>query len=461
MNRQASRSGRGAGTRLMMVAALSLVVAVMLVVAGCGGGGTTSSTSPAPSASGTGLAKVGGTITVMYHYPAPPKYMLDQFTAQTGVKVNWVQVGWDNLQTKISAAATSNTYFADLTDVDWSKVGQYQRTKWFEPLNSSFDPASLKADVPQIDTFESNGQLYAMPFDASFTVTTVNTKLFKKAGITAMPTTLTDYTNDLKQIKSRGVLSGPLDIPFAAAEGLSTYWYQTTAAFGGQVLDSSFNPVFTSPSSPGYKALTWMIDAYKSGLVPQANIGMSDYQAFTSQMAQGRVATVFSDYAGSVGSIYNVPSSSTVVNQTQYIATPGVSGPAPNLANPDGIGIPVTAKNKPGAIEFIKWFTETKNQATWAGLEGSKGVISGFPMPMRVSSVKMLASANKYAGASELEKLLGTSRAQFPGTGAPAWYAQFSSAVYTNIHQAAAGSESVAQAVKNIADQVNSLKSSQ
>ena len=50
-----------------------------------------------------------------------------------------------------------------------------------------------------------------------------------------------------------------------------------------------------------------MVNAYKTGLVPKANIGVSDYQGFTSEMAQGRVASVFSDYAGTVGSVYDVP----------------------------------------------------------------------------------------------------------------------------------------------------------
>ena len=76
-------------------------------------------------------------------YPAPPAALLDQFTKQTGIKVNWVNIGWDNLQTKIAAAAAANTYFADAADVDWSKVGEYQKTGWFYPLNQYFSPAGL------------------------------------------------------------------------------------------------------------------------------------------------------------------------------------------------------------------------------------------------------------------------------------------------------------------------------
>jgi multiple sugar transport system substrate-binding protein len=442
-----------------LLLSLAALATLALVVAACGSSSSSSSGSASPAALAS--PSPGSSNTVVYHYPSPPKSLLDQFTAQTGVKVNWVEVGWDNLQTKIAAAAASNTYFADLTDVDWSKVGQYYNTKWFTPLNSYFDTAALKADMPQIDTFASNGQQLAMPFDSSFTVTTLNTKMTKAAAVAATPATLTDYEAALNQIKAKGVVATPLDIPFAAAEGLSTYWYQATAAFGGQVLDANYNPQFTSPSSAGYKAMQWMVSAYKSGLVPKANIGVSDYQGFTSEMAQGRVASVFSDYSGTVGSVYDVPSSSKVVGQVEYIPTPGVSAPAPNLANPDGIGIPKTAKNVAGAVAFINWFTNTQNQAIWAGLNGPTDVIAGFPLPARVSSLQLLANGNKVAGANELLALLKTSRAEFPGPGAPPWYSQFSNAVYTNIHQAAAGSQTVAQAVANIASQVNQLKAAQ
>jgi len=461
MSRWMRAGGAGASRLFPILATLAVLTTLAVVAAACGSSSSSSSTtSPSPSAVGSPVR--GSSITVVYHYAAPPKSMLDQFTQETGVKVNWVQVGWDNLQTKIAAAATSNTYFADLTDVDWSKVGQYYKTGWFTQLNPYFDASSLKSDMPQIDTFQANGQLLAMPFDASFTVTTVNTKLFKDAGQSTTPATVTDYTNALKAIKAKGTVANPLDIPFAAAEGLSTYWYQTTAAFGGSVLDADYNPQFTDPGSAGYKAMQWMVNAYKTGLVPKANIGVTDYQGFTSEMAQGRVASVFSDYSGTVASVYEVPSSSKVVGQVQYIPTPGTgSGTVPNLANPDGIGIPKTAKNVAGAVAFIKWFTDTQNQAIWGGLNGSKDVISGFPLPARLSSMQLLAKSGKVAGSQELLTLLKTSRAQFPGPGAPPWYAQFSNAVYTNIHQAASGSETVQQAVTNIANQVSSLKASQ
>ena len=430
-------------------AAAALAVS-LLTAAACSAGGQT-------IGQGTGGSS-GKSITVDMFYPSPPKSVLAQFTKQTGISVQWVEIGYDDLQTKISSAASSNTYYADATDVDWSKVGEYAKTGWFLPMNQWFNPASLQSDVPQLGTFEVNGKLIGMPFDASFMVTTVNTKDFQAAGA-AVPTTIDGLTAALKKLQAHG-MSTPLDIHLAAAEGLSTCWYQMTAAFGGQVLNAQDAPQFTAPGSPGYQAMAWMVNAYKDGLVAKGNIQETDYNGLTAEMAKNKVAAELCDYAGSVGSIYDVPSSSSVVNQVQYVPTPGAHGVAPNVANPDGIGIPKTAKDPAAAAEFIKWFTTAGNQAMWSGLDGPSDVISGFPLPMRLSGLDLLAKSGKVPQAAEMETLLREhAQAPFP-QGSPPWYAQFSNAVYTNIHQAAAGQETVQQAVTNIASQASQLKAS-
>ncbi len=398
----------------------------------------------------------GQTINVAIAYPAP-KAELAKFTAQTGVKVNWNYIQWDSLQTKIAAAAEAHSYFADVADVDWSKVGEYYATKWFLPLNSYFPLSGVKAQYPQAASFIRNGKLLGMPMDASLLVTTVNEKDFKAAGIKQDPTTLAQYEADLKAVAAKTSVKHPLDIPLAAAEGLSTYWYEMTAAFGGQVLSSTYKPQFTSPSSPGYKALAWMVNAYKTGLVPKANLNMQDYQALETDQAHNLTASVFSDYSGDVGTIYNVPAQSKVVGQVNYIPTPGLHGVAPNLGNPDGIGIPAQAKHVAAAVAFIRWMEQPANQAAFAGANGAADVISTFPLPANRGGLADLVKSGKVPGAATLAALLEHhSRAIFPA-GAPPWYAQFSNAVYTNIHSAAAGAESVSAAISAIASTVKGL----
>jgi len=426
-------------------AGLAGLTAIALLVAACstgGGGGT-------PSGASTDVS--GVTITVSLPADsAPPAAALAAFTEESGIKVNWVVSDWDSLQTKISAAATANTYFADVTNVDWSRVGQLGKLGWFQPLEEYLDVDALKADMPQLGSFILDGHLIGVPYDASYMVTTVNTELFAKAGITTMPTTLDEYTNDLKQIKEQGVVEYPLNIPFAAAEGLSTYWYETTNAFGGAVLDASGKPLFADPSSAGYKAAQWMVDALNDGLVPPGNINVNDGQGEQTLMAQGLAASTLSDYSGLVGSLYNITDSSTVVDQIQYLATPGVDGPAGNLSNPDGMGIPMQAKNPAAAAKFIEWFNSASSQEDFAGLNGEDKVWGSSFIPSRVSVVEKLAQAGSLADGERLAAMLATATPVFP-EGAPAWYPTFSNAVYTNLHAAAAGSMSVADAISAIA----------
>jgi multiple sugar transport system substrate-binding protein len=414
------------------------------LIAGC-------ASSSAPSSQTSGV-----TITVAWATPGPPAAALAQFTKSTGIHVVWTDIDWDSLQTKIAAAATSHTYFADATDVDWSRVGQLGKLGWFYPMSKYTDVNSMAADMPQLSSFKSGGVVYGIPYDSSFMVTTVNKAMFAKAGITTMPTTMTQYTADLQRVKAKGVSSAPLNIPFAAAEGLSTYWYEATEAMGGTLLDAKGKPQFTDPSSGGYKAAAWMVNAIKTGLVPAGNINVTDTEGQQNLMAKGAVASTFSDYSGNVGSIYDVPSSSGVVHDVTYIPTPGVNGTTANLGNPDGIGIPKTAKYPAAAAKFIEWVTSAKNQAAWAGADGPAKVIPEYSTPSRLSAMAALTASGKLAQGSELTTLLKTSKPVFPA-GPPTWYPQFSRAVNTNLHAAAVGTMTVAQAIQAIASTANSL----
>ncbi|HEY7051095.1 MAG TPA: extracellular solute-binding protein, partial [Mycobacterium sp.] len=400
----------------------------------------------------------GASITVALASDPPPAASLAAFTKQTGIKVKWVNIDWDSLQTKISAAAAAKTYFADATDVDWSRVGQLGKLGWFYPMENYVDTKSMQSDMPQLASFTSGGHVVGIPYDASFMVTTVNTDMFTQAGITTMPTTIDAYTSDLQQIKSKGIVAHPLNIPFAAAEGLSTYWYQTTNAYGGTILDAKGKPQFADPGSPGYKAAQWMVNAMKTGLVPPGNINVTDSQGQQTLMAKGQVASTFSDYSGTVGVLYNAPSQSSVVNKVKYLETPGVTGPAGNLSNPDGIGIPKQAKYPKAAAEFIKWFTSAAQQEDWVGLNGAAKAWSAYTLPSHLSSVQKMAASGNLAGGQTLAALLKTSKPVF-AEGAPTWYPKFSNAVYTNLHAAATGSMSVDAAIKAIASTADSLSS--
>jgi multiple sugar transport system substrate-binding protein len=435
-----------------LVVVPSLLVALL---AGCGQSSGTQSTATPPSSS---ASKGEQSITVVYPYNPPPQKLLDQFTAETGIKVNWTVLGWDEGYTKIASSQSANTYLGDLVNVDWSRVGQYSQADWFIPLNKYFDVKQLSADIPQLNAFTINGNLVGMPIDGSLMITTINKDDFAKAGITKMPTTMDEYTADLKLLQSKGVNAHPLGIPLAAAESLSTYWYTVSSAFGGSVLGAKYAPQFTDPSSAGYKAMKWIVDAYQTGLVPQSDINMIDTQLQSSQMAQHTVSSILSDYSGNVANLYNLKDKSKVADQIDYIPLPGISGVGKNVGNPDGMGIPKTAKNPEAAAKFLEWFISKDMQENFTGANGAENAIASFPLPTRISAMQSMTANDQVTKASQMIPLFqNNSTPAFPESGPPPWYPQFSNAVYSNIHSAALGQETVDQAVQAIADTLKQL----
>lgn len=430
--------------RSRRAALLAGVAAAALLVGACGAGGN--SLSQADEVYRTS----GVTITAVMFSDPPPKATLDAFTRSTGITVKWVTMDWDKLQDKLTDAVSAKSYFADVTDVDWSRVGQLSRLSAFYPMEQFIDTKALAADMPQLTSFTANGHVVGIPYDASFDVVTINKSMFDKAGITTMPTTIAAYTEALRTIKSRGIAEHPLTIPFAAAEGLSTYWYEMTAAFGGTVLDEKHRVHITDPASPGYRAAQWMIDAYRSGLVPPGNTDATDSQGQQDLMAKGLAASDFGDYSGTIGSLYNDSGSSSVVNQVIYIPTPGVDGVSVNNSNPDGIGVPVTAKYPRAAATFIQWFTSAANQADFAGLHGQAKAMPSYALPSHLSAIQQLVDKAQLPGGTDLSAMLKNSSRPIFATGAPSWYPQFSEAVNTNLHAAATGAESLDAAMAAI-----------
>ena len=237
---------------------IGVAAAVLTLAAACGG-----SDSNSGSSGGGGATESirGQTITVLVPY-AMPKSLLDKFTAETGVKVNYVRTGWDATHNKLLVANQANSYIADVAEFDWSFTGQFAGAQWVEPLDGLVSASTLN-DLKSTDAaFISGGKTYAACYSNDFRVSMYNTKMFEKAGITEFPQTLDELGQDVAKLKASGV-QYPLSIPMAATEGGVTPWYLLTLAMGGQLFDDQLAPTFSDPSSAGYQALQWEADAVK------------------------------------------------------------------------------------------------------------------------------------------------------------------------------------------------------
>jgi multiple sugar transport system substrate-binding protein len=196
------------------------------------------------------------------------------------------RLSWDDIRPKLVTALVAGTAPADVTEFDWSWTGQFAAADWYMPLNDVIDADSVK-DIGVAKIFTVDGKLLGMPYTNDFRVMLINKKHFADAGVTEMPKTLDQLVAAAKQIKEKGIATYPIGLPVSATEGASTSWYLLTKAFGGELFDKDFNPLFTKPDSAGYKALAFELMLLKEGLVDPASTGLKDSQINEGMFSQG------------------------------------------------------------------------------------------------------------------------------------------------------------------------------
>jgi multiple sugar transport system substrate-binding protein len=421
-----------------------IALALLASAAAACGGGSSSSTSGSSGAASESIK--GQSITVLVPYKMPQK-LLDQFTAETGVKVDYVVTGWDATHNKLLVANEAKSYIADVAEFDWSFTGQFAGAQWVEPLDNLISPSVLN-DLKNTDAaFVSGGKTYAACYSNDFRVSMYNTKLFAKAGITEFPKTLDELGQAAEKLKASGV-QYPLSIPMAATEGGVTPWYLLTLAQGGQLFDENLNPTFQDPESAGYKALQWEVDAVKKGWVSPGSVSMDDSVAF-NKFTAGETAIVLATGPGNMPTA-NDPSQSSIAGDAAMGLVPGVDGPGGSFGLPEGLSIPVTAKHKAAAAAFIEWWERPENAIEIYKTQGS--------LPCGASTLKQLADSGQLQGGDIVNQELPHVGPLFTA-GAPIWYSQFSSDAQGLLNSAVKGETSVADALNQLADKASARNS--
>jgi multiple sugar transport system substrate-binding protein len=381
----------------------------------------------------------GKSITVLMPSPQGANIAAD-FEKATGIHVDLQTLSWDDIRPKLVTALLAGTAPADVTEFDWSWTGQFNAADWYLPLNDLID-ADTVADIKGSSIFTIDGKLLGVPYTNDFRVMLINKKHFTDAGITKMPTTLEELVAAAKQIKDKGITQYPIGLPLSPTEGASTSWYLLTKAFGGELFDKDFKPLFVTPDSAGYKAMAFELQLLKDGLVDPASTGLKDSQINEGMFAKGVTSIMISGEPGRLGNL-NDPAQSQVAGQIEAILVPTESGKTRSYGLLEALAIPKVSQNQDAALAFVKWFTSKDFQ-----IENYEN----GTLPTRTSALAALNDQGKLRSGGVLVEESKFVEALFP-QGTPTWYPQFSSAVNTAINGVAKGQVTVDQAMQNIAD---------
>ena len=115
--------------------------------------------------------------------------MLDRFTDETGIEVQYNTGFWDGIASKLVVANQAGTPYLDVTEFDWSFTGQFGGNGWYEPLQDVLDQSLLDDLGNTKASFTTNDNLYAACYSNDFRISMYNSALLEQAGLKTMPDT--------------------------------------------------------------------------------------------------------------------------------------------------------------------------------------------------------------------------------------------------------------------------------
>ena len=368
----------------------------------------------------------------------PPQSMLAEFEKEKGIKVNIETVSWDDIRNKIAIAASGNKAAADVFEVDWSWIGEFEDAQWLEPIELSQEDIK---DIPSISTFIVNDRVLAVPYANDFRIGYYNKVIYQQAGLDE-PQTWNDVMKDMEILKEKNILKYPYTFPLNANEATTTSFIWLTYLRDGKV----FNDDGTLNRENALTTLNFINDMLKKGLINPANLtlnGLDTYRQILSKDAAFMVGPT-SFIARSVD-----PDQSKAIGEIEVILPPGKDSKATQtMALTEAVGVSSLSENKEAAKEFVKWYTSKETQKAFFK------EISAIPTRTSVLNEVIDAGEIKNSGAMKETSILVKS--PFPN-GVPAYYTEMSNSIYNAINSMASGNLTPEEAVNQIDSKIQEL----
>lgn len=368
----------------------------------------------------------------------PSQGMLDEFQNESGIKVNIETVSWDDIRNKIAIAANGKKAAADVFEVDWSWVGEFDSANWLEPLNLTQEDMN---DIPSLSTFIVNGKTLAVPYANDFRIAYYNKDLYKSANLEE-PQTWDDVTKNMETLKENNILKYPYTFPLNANEGTTTSFIWLTYLRDGKV----FNDDNTINKENALKTLNFINNMVKKELINPANLTMSAIDTYRELLSKDAAFMV-----GPTSFIARAtdPNQSKVIGEIDVIIPPGENGKTTQtMALTEAVGVSSLSENKEAAKKFVEWYTSKKTQRAFFK------EISAIPTRTSVLNEVIDAGEIKNPGAMKEVSLLVKS--PFPN-GVPAYYAEMSNAIYNAVNKMASGNITPEVAVEEIDSKIKDL----
>ena len=343
-------SGDRGWRRGRLTAGIAVSALVLAGCAGAGGGGTNSG-GAADGSAALNVLMVGNP-----QMEDIQKLTADNFTKQTGIKVNFTILPENELRDKVTQDIATGAGQYDVATIGAYEVPIWAKNGWLHELSSyakadaNFDQADLLPAMTKLVTSD-DGNLYAMPFYGESSFLMYRKDVFQAKGLTMPDHPTWDQVAQLaaqvdgaqpgmKGICLRGLPGwGELGAPLTTV--VNTYggtWYTKDWQAG--------------VNSPQFTAATKMyVDLVKAH--GEAGAAQAGFTECLNAMSQGQVAMWY-DATSAAGSLED-PAVSAAAGKIGYVYAPVKETQSSGWLWAWSWGMPKDSKNADNAAKFMLW----------------------------------------------------------------------------------------------------------
>jgi len=184
------------------------------------------------------------------------------FEASTGIKVDYSNAPWaqyrDAMITKfVGNAPLDMLWVSDSWLPEWADAG------WIKPVDDFDFLMKYNAEAEQFctDSMTYKGRQYGLTYYTDFMGFMCDRQALEKAGITSMPETWDDVTEQALLVKAKGISDYPVMLALAQESWLIEFMAAMVYSNGGRFTDDDGHAVMHDPDEGAVRALQWIVDA--------------------------------------------------------------------------------------------------------------------------------------------------------------------------------------------------------
>lgn len=377
------------------------------------------------------------------------------------IEVKLSDFNWGQYNDTIVASMVGGSNTPDVLYSSDHWLQQWAAAGWIVPLDDHFPQVKEMAKSfaqYAVDGMTFNGKLYGLPYYADPMGFFYNEAIVKKAGFPRPPATWEELLAQAKTIKDKGLVKYPIGFGFSQEEPFSIeVFISMVYSRGGDLFDKDNTPVFDRPGSPTIKAIEWVRDALKAGVMNPESLQWDGVQAGNAMRAGQQV---YSISRASALWAFNNPQQSKEAGNFRLALMPGSTHQTVGFVRFYAMSSQVPKRGKDAldaAWAFLNYFggpgpdnsyPVVRRWATEFGL--------GFAQKPLFKDTEVITSFNKWVDVPLLQRI-GERYAKVK-QGLTPWFAQWDVFTRAELQKAYLERQSPEQTVKNMAAKWNELR---